>query len=85
MLYLPQWDLLCDLRWMKATITSIQFGGVLAGSIIGGQSGDYFGRKKTLYGSYLLHTVCNLISAYSVSWQMFTVMRFLIGAMIGKV
>ena len=79
-----QWNLLCDMRWMKASITSIQFGGVLTGSIIGGQSGDYFGRKNTLYGSYLLHTVLNVISAYSVSWQMFTVMRFLIGVMIGK-
>ncbi|RUS89294.1 hypothetical protein EGW08_002968, partial [Elysia chlorotica] len=67
---ISEWNLLCDMRWMKASITSIQFGGVLAGSIIGGQSGDYFGRKNTLYGSYLLHTVLNVISAYSVSWQM---------------
>ncbi|GFS07912.1 solute carrier family 22 member 21 [Elysia marginata] len=73
------------MQWMKASITSIQFGGILAGSILGGQSGDYFGRKKTLYGSYLLHTVFNVISAYSVGWQMFTVMRFLIGVMIGVV
>ncbi|KAK3775405.1 hypothetical protein RRG08_013250 [Elysia crispata] len=78
-----EWDLVCDLRWMKATITSIQFGGLLTGSIIGGHSGDYFGRKKTLYGSYFLHTVFDVIAAYSVSWQMFTALRFFIGTMIG--
>lgn len=82
---ISEWDLLCDMHWMKASITSIQFGGVLAGSVLGGQSGDYFGRKKTLYGSYLLNTVLNVASAFSVSWQMFTVLRFFIGMMIGMV
>ena len=79
-----QWNLVCDLRWMKATITSVQFGGVLTGAILGGQSGDYFGRKKTIYGAYLLHAVLNVIAAFSTSWQMFAVMRFLIGIMIGR-
>ncbi|KAK3780291.1 hypothetical protein RRG08_006197 [Elysia crispata] len=82
---ISEWSLVCDLRWMKATITSIQFGGVLTGAVIGGQSGDYFGRKKTLYGSYLLHTILNVVAAYSFSWQMFTAMRFFIGVMIGVV
>ncbi|GFO30694.1 solute carrier family 22 member 21 [Plakobranchus ocellatus] len=82
---ISEWNLICDLRWMKATITSVQFGGVLTGAVFGGQSGDYFGRKKTLYGSYLLNAVFNAIAAYSTSWQMFTVMRFLIGIQIGVV
>ena len=69
---------------MKATITSIQFGGVLTGAVFAGQSGDYFGRKNTLYGTYLLHTILNVVSAYSVTWQMFAVMRFLLGIMIGE-
>ncbi|GFS05632.1 solute carrier family 22 member 8 [Elysia marginata] len=80
-----EWNLVCDLRWMKATITSIQFVGLTVGAIIGGQSGDYFGRNKTLYGSYLLHSIFNVIAAFSVSWQMFAVLRFLIGVTIGMV
>ena len=75
---------MCDLSWVDDTITSVQFGGILAGSVIGGQSGDYFGRKKTLYVSYLVHTALNVIAAYSVNWEMFVAMRFLIGVMIGK-
>ena len=80
-----QWDLVCDLKWMKPTFISIQFGGLLTGAILGGQSGDYFGRKKTLYGSYLLHTLLNVICAYSVNWQMFAAMRYFIGVMIGMI
>ncbi|RUS80327.1 hypothetical protein EGW08_011928 [Elysia chlorotica] len=81
----PLWSLVCDLRWMKATITSIQFGGVLTGAVFAGHSGDYFGRKKTLYVTYLLHTLLNVVAAFCVTWQMFAVMRFLIGIMIGAV
>ncbi|RUS75784.1 hypothetical protein EGW08_016445 [Elysia chlorotica] len=78
-----EWDLVCDLRWLKAVITSVQFGGLLSGSIIGGHSGDYFGRRKTLYGAYLLHSALNVAAAYSGSWQVFSAFRFLIGSMIG--
>ena len=63
---------------------SIQFCGVLTGSTIGGQMGDYFGRKKTLYFSYLLNAIFNVIAAFSVNWQMFTVMRFFVGATVGE-
>ncbi|GFS06894.1 solute carrier family 22 member 21 [Elysia marginata] len=82
---ISEWHLVCDLRWMKPTIISVQFCGVLIGAILGGQSGDYFGRKKTLYGSYLIHTLLNAASAFSQSWHMFTVLRFFIGMMIGSI
>ncbi|KAK3777153.1 hypothetical protein RRG08_044982 [Elysia crispata] len=80
---ISEWHLVCDLRWMKAVIISVQMCGVLAGNTLGGLSGDYFGRKKTLYTSILLHTFLNIIAAYSVSWQMFAVTRFFIGLLIG--
>ncbi|GFO02065.1 solute carrier family 22 member 21 [Plakobranchus ocellatus] len=80
---ISEWHLVCDRRWLKATITSIQLAGVIPGSILGGLSGDYIGRRYTAYGSLLLHVILNVISAYSVTWQMFVVMRFLLGAIMG--
>ncbi|ESO99549.1 hypothetical protein LOTGIDRAFT_158641 [Lottia gigantea] len=35
-----KWDLTCDRKWIPPMITSIQFGGVLVGALIGGQAAD---------------------------------------------
>ncbi|XP_035825040.1 solute carrier family 22 member 7 [Aplysia californica] len=80
---ITEWNLLCDLKWVKATVTSIQMSGVTIGCFLGGQMGDYFGRKKTTYGFALYHVIMNVITAYSVSWQMFAAMRFFVGIGIG--
>ncbi|KAK3802939.1 hypothetical protein RRG08_020040 [Elysia crispata] len=80
---ISEWNLVCDSRWLKATIISIQMGGVMLGSIVGGFTGDYFGRRKTLYGSVLLHVTLNIMAAFSLSWQMFATLRFLIGLVMG--
>ncbi|ESO83718.1 hypothetical protein LOTGIDRAFT_72379, partial [Lottia gigantea] len=78
-----QFDLVCENSWIGPTVTSIQMGGVLAGAFIGGQSGDTFGRKKTIYLSLLFHVVFNITIAFSVNWQMFAAFRFLIGFCVG--
>ncbi|KAK6195569.1 hypothetical protein SNE40_000973 [Patella caerulea] len=78
-----KFDLVCDNAWIKPTVTSIQMGGVLVGAFIGGQSGDTFGRKKTIYAAILLHSIFNIIAAFSVNWQMFAAFRFLIGGSLG--
>ncbi|RUS69687.1 hypothetical protein EGW08_022553 [Elysia chlorotica] len=80
---ISEWHLVCDLRWMKAAIISVQMGGVLVGNTLGGLSGDFFGRRNTLYVAMVLHTFISLIGAYSASWQMFAVTRFFAGLLIG--
>ncbi|GFO45734.1 solute carrier family 22 member 21 [Plakobranchus ocellatus] len=82
---ITEWDLVCDLRLLKATIISIQMAGVVLGSILGGLSGDHFGRRLTFYCSLLLHVIFNIVSAYSISWQMFAAMRFFIGTVLGVI
>ena len=79
-----QWDLICDLKWVKATVTSLQMAGVLVGAVVAGQTGDHLGRKPTCYGFYLYHILVNAGAAMSVSWEMFAAFRFLIGIGIGK-
>ncbi|XP_067660441.1 organic cation/carnitine transporter 2-like [Haliotis asinina] len=79
-----EWDFVCDRAGIRPFITSVQMGGVLLGALLSGQSADVIGRKKTFYISLLLHGGFNLVAAFSVSWQMFIVLRFLIGAMVGS-
>ncbi|XP_046581229.1 solute carrier family 22 member 4-like [Haliotis rubra] len=79
-----EWDFVCDRAGIRLFITSVQMGGVLVGALLSGQSADVIGRKKTFYIALLLHGGFNLVAAFSVSWQMFIVLRFLIGAMVGS-
>ena len=81
--FLLQFDLVCDLKWIRSTITSVQMGGVMTGAFIAGQAGDYFGRKRTNYGFYLLGAVFSVVAMFSSSWQMFMAIRFIIGISIG--
>ncbi|CAL1525829.1 unnamed protein product [Lymnaea stagnalis] len=80
-----EWGLVCDLKWVKATVTSIQMAGVFLGALISGQISDLFGRRKTLYSFVLAHILLNGIAAFSASWIMFAVMRFFIGISIGAI
>lgn len=78
-----QFSLVCDLDYITQTITTIQMGGLLVGSLAAGQFGDRFGRKPTYFLSLLVLLVSNLIAAFSINWQMFAVMRFFIGCGCG--
>ncbi|CAG5117940.1 unnamed protein product [Candidula unifasciata] len=80
-----QWNLVCGLSWVKPTVASIQMIGVLAGVIVSGFLSDCIGRKKTMYLFVLEHAALNLITAFSVNWEMFIVCRFFIGLGIGVI
>lgn len=74
-----EWHLVCSRAWISSLIISIQMFGVFLGSLLSGYFGDTFGRKRTMYLATLYHVVVNIIAIFSVSWQMFAVMRFFIG------
>lgn len=78
-----QFELICDRGYITQTITTIQMAGLLVGSLIAGQFGDAFGRKRTYFLSLLILLVSNLAAAFSVSWYMFAVFRFFIGSGCG--
>ncbi|CAL1539712.1 unnamed protein product [Lymnaea stagnalis] len=78
-----KWNLVCERKWMLPLTTSIQMAGVLVGAFVCGQIIDLLGRRKTLYVSILLLGVFNIIAGFSSVWEMFAVMRFLIGFAIG--
>ncbi|CAG2232018.1 OCTN [Mytilus edulis] len=78
-----KWDLTCDKEWIISTITTIQLAGLLFGAFMSGQIGDLFGRKPTFFVSFIMLFTFNLLAAFSVSWQMFAVLRFFIGIASG--
>ncbi|PVD37125.1 hypothetical protein C0Q70_04120 [Pomacea canaliculata] len=78
-----EWSLVCDLSYVKPMMTSLQMAGVLVGALLGGQMSDSLGRRLTVYATSLTHTVCCVVAAFSVSWQMFAVMRTLTGVTLG--
>ncbi|XP_048249002.1 organic cation transporter protein-like [Haliotis rufescens] len=79
-----EWDLICDQNILKSIITSVQMAGVFFGALFGRQSADVLGRKWTYFISLVLQSGFNLVAAFSVNWQMFTALRFLIGMTIGS-
>ena len=57
--------------------------GVLVGAAATGHIADLIGRKPTFFATIVLLIVLNVIAYFSSSWQMFAVMRFLIGVACG--
>ncbi|XP_025080343.1 solute carrier family 22 member 8-like [Pomacea canaliculata] len=78
-----EWTLVCDLDYVKPMVTSLQMGGVLFGALLGGQVSDSLGRRPTAYLAYLANLIVSLVTAFSISWRMFAIMRVLIGVTLG--
>lgn len=76
--------MICDKDWVTSTITTIQMGGLLVAGLLSGHLADTFGRKLTFFLSLVVMMIGNFIAAFSVSWQMFAVLRFVIGFGAGQ-
>lgn len=76
---LLQWMLVCDEKWVTATVSSVQMAGLLISGLLGGQIADLIGRKPTFYVSIFILASFNIVAGFSTSWMMFAVTRFIIG------
>ncbi|XP_048746993.2 solute carrier family 22 member 4-like [Ostrea edulis] len=74
-----EWGLICDEKWVTATVSSIQMAGLLISGLLGGQMADLLGRKPTFFLSILIMSASNIVAGFSQSWLMFAVTRFIIG------
>ena len=49
-----RFNLVCDNEDKQKFLGTLMMSGLLIGSVVGGLSGDYFGRKKSLYAATLV-------------------------------
>uniref|UniRef100_A0A8C6TLT8 Solute carrier family 22 member 21 n=1 Tax=Neogobius melanostomus TaxID=47308 RepID=A0A8C6TLT8_9GOBI len=74
-----EWNLVCEDGWKTPLTSSINFGGVLAGSFISGQLSDRFGRKIVLFSAMTIHTAFYILQIFAPSWPVFAALHFVVG------
>ncbi|KAL4240982.1 hypothetical protein ACF0H5_001764 [Mactra antiquata] len=78
-----EWNLVCESKWIVSMITTIQMAGDLVGCFFSGHLGDMIGRKTTFFLSLIILILFNIIAYFSINWQMYAAVRFVIGMGIG--
>ena len=66
-----RFNLVCDNQHKQRLLGTLTMTGLLIGSLIGGRSGDHFGRKKVLYAACLVISLALGIASISISYPMF--------------
>lgn len=74
-----EWDLVCSRKGMNKATATIFFIGVMIGAPLFGFLSDRFGRRRLLLVSYISSLMFAVLSAFSSSYIMFIIMRFLTG------
>ncbi|CAJ1052323.1 solute carrier family 22 member 7-like [Xyrichtys novacula] len=74
-----EWDLVCDRRGKNKATATIFFVGVMFGAMSFGSLSDRYGRRIMLLVSYVTGMLFAIASAFSTSYVMFAVLRFLTG------
>ncbi|XP_031443381.1 solute carrier family 22 member 4-like [Clupea harengus] len=74
-----EWNLVCEDAWKTPFTITVFFLGVLTGSFLSGIISDRYGRKLIFFGTMAVQTVFSIIQAASNSWEMFSVLYFIVG------
>nr|XP_020489031.1 solute carrier family 22 member 6-like [Labrus bergylta] len=76
---ISDWHLVCDMRSLKEMGQTVYMGGVLLGAFIFGGLSDRYGRRNLLLFSNLLMAVSGTCVAFSPSFSLFCLFRFMCG------
>ncbi|XP_056451271.1 solute carrier family 22 member 6-like [Gadus chalcogrammus] len=76
---ISEWHLVCSLRSLKSMGQTVYMGGVLVGAGVFGALADHFGRRVLLTMCYLLMAVSGTCAAFSPSFSLFCLFRFMCG------
>nr|XP_040563904.1 solute carrier family 22 member 1-like [Lepeophtheirus salmonis] len=72
-------NLVCQDKLYLHLIQSTYMAGIVVATLVGGFCSDHFGRRTTLLGSSLLHCIASFITAFSNDYNLFIMIRFLVG------
>ncbi|XP_041657511.1 solute carrier family 22 member 6 [Cheilinus undulatus] len=76
---ISDWHLVCDMRSLKEMGQTVYMGGVLVGAIVFGGLSDRYGRRNLLLFSHLLMATAGTCAAFSTSFSLFCLFRFICG------
>ncbi|CAL8276390.1 unnamed protein product [Arctogadus glacialis] len=82
---ISEWHLVCSLRSLKSMGQTVYMGGVLVGAGVFGALADRFGRRVLLTMSYLLMAVSGTCAAFSPTFSLFCLFRFMCGMALSGV
>ncbi|KAK3775885.1 hypothetical protein RRG08_011449 [Elysia crispata] len=74
-----EFDLVCSAEYLNSLATTIYFTGVMVGGLVFGDLADRFGRLPVMLITLYASVMFGLISAFSVNYVMFVVLRFIVG------
>lgn len=77
--------LICDRAYIKTILVSLYLFGRLVGSIVGGHTGDYLGRKKSFFCAQFLFTMTGVLTIGSNNWQTLAFFQTLNGFFFGVI
>ncbi|XP_035118918.1 organic anion transporter 3 isoform X2 [Callithrix jacchus] len=80
-----EWDLVCNSNKLKEMAQSIFMAGILIGGLVLGDLSDRFGRRPILTCSYLLLAASGSSAAFSPSFPIYVIFRFLCGCGISGI
>ncbi|KAL6725170.1 hypothetical protein Aduo_007244 [Ancylostoma duodenale] len=77
-----EYNLYCDKAYDATLAATIQFLGVLFGTVTYGHLGDHFGRRPTSFFGIFVGILAGISTGFAPSWQVFAVMRFICGTSV---
>ena len=83
-LFIFQFDLVCDKAIYGTISSSLIFGGWIFGSIAVGALADKFGRKIMVFSFGFLIALFSLLSAFPHAYWLFAMFRLIVGISIGR-
>ncbi|KAI4814121.1 hypothetical protein KUCAC02_003327 [Chaenocephalus aceratus] len=76
---ISDWNLVCDQQSLKQMGQTVYMGGVLLGAVVFGGLSDRYGRRILLLISHLLMAVSGTCAAFSTTFPLFCLFRFVCG------
>ncbi|XP_015920935.2 organic cation transporter protein [Parasteatoda tepidariorum] len=82
---LSKWDLVCEQEWLVSLSKSVFVAGYLFSATVIGHFADKYGRKPIIVSCNIIALFSSVICAFSTSFLMFSVLRFLIAVGVSGV